>query len=290
MLLGANSGTTVYSPRDKMSASVDVVTEIIQMNVIMSRIIGIITECSMSENTLYRTIADKLPKEVVKKSPSKSGTLLRKKLVDSGIKASTASPAVEDGTIDRETFLADLLGHAANAEVSRLGLSRFLQPVQKNVPIPGDTVGEALEMMRACVAFHGYCAKAIEAAQELIVSSSNCRDLSKTKKREIGESLARFREATHTRMQQLASHKEDMGDLVRALIAKSKAATSASSTEPLQDSPPSTEPVSTESGSIHLTTPLADLVYPESDFEVLVNPDDVLDHLLDEWQLVEATL
>ena len=260
-------------------------SEMAKLASIMSELVHIITECSIDENSLYRTIAEKMPKETVKKTPTKSSSHLRKKLEDSRA-SSVGTPVVDDGTIDREAFVVSLFDRAGRAELLRQGLSKFLLPPVKGGPETRNDVTIALEMMRGCVAFHGYCVKALEAAQELIVSSSICRDLGKTRKREIAESIVRFRDATHEKMLQLASQKEVMGDLVRAVISRSNTAAPVASTESPTESPSSDNAIPSKEPAADSSTAFIGTSDPADDFEAVVDPEDVLENLLTEWHLV----
>ncbi len=250
-------------------------SEMAKLTNIMSQLMKTISDCAIDEDSLYRTIADKARTQAAKQTPPKSTTNFRKKL------AVPAAPAVDDGTIDRDAFMLSLLDHAAKSESNRKGLSRFVIPMILDESGAVDEVKSALEMMRGCVSFHGYCVKALEAAQELIVSSSICRDLSKNKKREIGQTLVSFRDSTHDRMLHLASQKQVMGDLVRAVISKANTASPSPTTEVSTDVPETTAQPTEDPLLVEYTEPAYDEVRQD-----IANPGDVLENLLTEWHMV----
>jgi hypothetical protein len=254
--------------------------EITTLAGILLRLERAVSDCTGMEDSLYRTFIEKIPREAPTKSPSKVSLRMRRRLPASTDVVSE-SVEVDADSIDREGFVRDFINTMAKTEADRKSLMRFMDHKSHQETKPSGVVARGLEMMRACVAYHGYCVKAIESAQALINSSSRCRDLSKTKKREFGEQLSVLSEDIRERLALIASQRDVMGDLVRKLIAKTNVVVPSGAegtTETSTASPDSSEIVAT------------DAAHFLEGSETLESADDALESLLSEWHDVVPDL
>jgi hypothetical protein len=255
--------------------------ELLALRGILTRIEAALVDCTANEDRTYRSFIERIPREVTTKSPSQAASRMRKRLT-SVAAASSETPTVDQSTMDREGFLEHFIDTMSKAETDRIPLRKYLDLTSlSNSKQNGDGIGKALEMMRACVAYHGYCGKAIESVQSLINASSRCRDLSKTKQREFGGQLGHLRDTIRDHMALIGSQKDVMGDLVRQVIAKSKMvsgtpAPSDNSTARSTDSLVGTASGTGDSDSL-----------PE-DFVDLEEARAALDDLLTEWDMVAS--
>lgn len=276
MVVGFNS-TTLDTPHRSDGSLAESMSTLGDM---MLKIQRLMADCTIAENVMYRSISEKLPRESPKKPVFRSSSGARKRHAEAP--TAPATDAVDDGTIDREALVSDVFGRAARAETGRSGHAKFSDVITRS----GDDVGKALDMIRACVAYHGYCASAVESAQALIASSLICRDLSKTKKREIGSLLVEFRDRVQTYMMEIGSQRDVMGDIVRTVIAQSKRA--ASSAVAPTETPSSTLP-DVDDGASDSTTPepvVEGTGVPAVAQDAVESLVDALQGVMAEWHLV----